>query len=154
MRGERSLETKARFRRLWDSDQLADLGPERPRPCRQYMDPPWPRCRVSARPVRTAPTCARQNRAEMSLWRRLSALLDETVFLPVLPPITPHSVCQVASLRAGSTLNAIVVGCSSYPSLDRRRQRRSGVFLFASCSLSLEEQFIGLKLSNSSSLIS
>lgn len=48
MRGERSLETKARFRRLWESDQLADLGPERPRPRRQYLDPPWPRWRVSA----------------------------------------------------------------------------------------------------------
>lgn len=90
----------------------------------------------------------------MSPWRGLSALLDETAFLPAIPQIAPRSVCHVASLRAGSTLNAIAVGRSSHPSLDRRRQRPAGVFLFASCSLSFEEQFIGLKLSNASSLIS
>lgn len=117
----RSPETKAGFRHPRASARLADLGPGRPGPCGQYLNPPRPRWRVSA--VLAKPG------GDERVARALGALGHATAFLPARPQIAPHSACRVASLGAGSTVNAIAVGRSSHPRLDRRRQRRAWVFL-------------------------
>ena len=81
--------------------------------------------------------------------------LSPLAFLPALPEISPHSVWVISLQGRFYSKRHRCLPLQPPESRQTAAAAAAGpVFLFASCSVSPEEQFIGLKLSNSASLIS